>query len=37
MVVNGVVLSSPSDEGGERAVRNALAVIADPAFCPVGS
>jgi len=37
MVVNGVVLSSPSDEGGERAVRNALAVISDPAFCPVGS
>ena len=36
MVVEGATLSSPSDEEGERAVRNALAVVADPSYCRVG-
>ncbi len=33
MVVHGRIMSRPSDEDGERAVRNALAVVSDPAFC----
>ena len=33
MVVDGRMMSRPSDEDGERAVRNALAVVSDPAFC----
>ncbi len=33
MVARGRLLSRPSDEEGERAVRNALAVVSDPAFC----
>ena len=33
MVVRGRRMSRPSDEDGERAVRNALAVVSDPAFC----
>ena len=33
MVVRGRTMSRPSDDGGERAVRNALAVVSDPAFC----
>ena len=33
MVVDGRIMSRPSDEDGERAVRNALAVVSDPAFC----
>ena len=33
MVVHGRRMSRPSDEDGERAVRNALAVVSDPAFC----
>ena len=33
MVVHGRTMSRPSDEDGERAVRNALAVVSDPAFC----
>ncbi len=33
MVVEGRTMNRPSDEGGERAVRNALAVVSDPAFC----
>ena len=33
MVVHGQIMSRPSDEEGERAVRNALAVVSDPAFC----
>ena len=33
MVVQGRRMSRPSDEDGERAVRNALAVVSDPAFC----
>ncbi len=33
MVVGGSLLSHPSDEDGERTVRNALAVVADPAYC----
>ena len=37
MVVGGRPLSRPSDEGGERAVRNALAVVRDDAYCPVVS
>jgi hypothetical protein len=33
MLVHGRKMSRPSDEDGERAVRNALAVVSDPAFC----
>ena len=33
MVARGRVMSRPSDDEGERAVRNALAVVSDPAFC----
>ncbi len=33
MVVQGRTVSRPSDDGGERPVRNALAVVRDPAFC----
>ena len=33
MVVHGRRVSRPSEEDGERAVRNALAVVSDPAFC----
>ena len=33
MLVHGRRMSRPSDEDGERAVRNALAVVSDPAFC----
>ncbi len=33
MVVQGRTVSRPSDEEGERPVRNALAVVSDPAFC----
>ena len=33
MVAQGRMMSRPSDEDGERAVRNALAVVSDPAFC----
>ena len=33
MLVHGRRMSRPSDEEGERAVRNALAVVSDPAFC----
>jgi hypothetical protein len=33
MLVSGRRVSRPSDEDGERAVRNALAVVSDPAFC----
>ena len=33
MVVHGRMMSRPSDEDGERAVRNALAVVSDPALC----
>ncbi len=33
MVVQGRRMSRPSDEDGERAVRNALAVVSDPLFC----
>ncbi len=33
MVVEGMALSHPSDGDGERAVRNALAVVTDPAYC----
>ena len=33
MVARGRIMSRPSDEQGERAVRNALAVVSDPAFC----
>tara|TARA_B100000586_G_C19966429_1_gene365985 strand:- start:30 stop:407 length:378 start_codon:yes stop_codon:yes gene_type:complete len=33
MVVRGGTMSRPSDDDGERAVRNALAVVSDPAFC----
>jgi hypothetical protein len=33
MVVHGRRMSRPSDEAGERAVRNALAVVSNPAFC----
>ncbi len=36
MVVAGTALSSPSDAEGERAVRNALAVVTDPGFCRSG-
>ena len=35
MVASGRTLNRPSDEGGERAVRNALAVVSDPTFCQV--
>ena len=33
MVVHGRMMSRPSDEDGERDVRNALAVVSDPTFC----
>ncbi len=33
MVTLGRTMNRPSDEDGERAVRNALAVVSDPAFC----
>ena len=33
MVAHGRTMSRPSDADGERAVRNALAVVSDPAFC----
>ena len=33
MGVRGRTMSRPSDDDGERAVRNALAVVSDPAFC----
>ena len=33
MVAHGRTMSRPSDEDGERAVRNALAVVSDPALC----
>ena len=33
MVVRGAARSRPSDADGERAVRNALAVVSDPAYC----
>ena len=33
MVVHGRMMSRPSDDDGERAVRNALAVVSDPSFC----
>ena len=33
MVTVGRTMSRPSDEEGERAVRNALAVVSDPTFC----
>ena len=35
MIVEGVALSHPSDEKGERAVRNALAIVAETAYCRV--
>ncbi len=34
MVVGGKTLSRPSGEDGERAVRNALAVVFNPDYCP---
>ncbi len=37
MVVGGRSLSRPSDEDGERAVRNALAVVRDDAYCRAAS
>ncbi len=33
MVTLGRTMSRPSDEDGERAVRNALAVVSNPTFC----
>ena len=33
MVAHGRIMSRPSDEDGERAVRNALAVVSDPTLC----
>ena len=33
MLTLGRTMSRPSDEEGERAVRNALAIVSDPAFC----
>lgn len=33
MVAQGRIMSRPSDEDGERAVRNALAVVSDPTLC----
>jgi len=33
MIADGRTMSRPSDSEGERAVRNALAVVSDPAFC----
>ncbi|NJD19939.1 MAG: phosphodiester glycosidase family protein, partial [Gemmatimonadetes bacterium] len=33
MVVRGAVHNRPSDEAGERAVVNALALVRDPAAC----
>ena len=33
MVAHGRMMSRPSDEQGERAVRNALAVVSDPTLC----
>ena len=36
MVVGGRPRSRPSDEDGERAVRNALAVVRDDAYCDQG-
>jgi exopolysaccharide biosynthesis protein len=33
MVVHGIARSRPSDADGERAVRNALAVVGDPEYC----
>ena len=33
MVVRGAARSRPSDARGERAVRNALAVVSDPEYC----
>ncbi len=33
MIADGRTMSRPSDADGERAVRNALAVVSDPAFC----
>ncbi len=33
MVAHGRMMSRPSGEDGERAVRNALAVVSDPTFC----
>lgn len=33
MVAHGRTMNRPSDEDGERAVRNALAVVSDPTFC----
>ena len=33
MLAHGRMMSRPSEEDGERAVRNALAVVSDPAFC----
>ena len=35
MVVDGRMMSRPSDDDGERAVRNALALVSDPTFCQV--
>lgn len=37
MVVNGRVVSSPSDTDGERPVVNALGIRRDPAFCSPGA
>ncbi len=36
MVAGGTLLSHPSDDDGERAVRNALAVVNNPAYCDPG-
>lgn len=36
MVVEGAVVSRPSDASGERAVANALLLVADPAGCEAG-
>lgn len=33
MVADGRTMSRPSDDDGERRVRNALAVVSDPTFC----
>jgi hypothetical protein len=35
MLARGRTMNRPSDEDGERAVRNALAVVSDPTFCRV--
>lgn len=35
MLAQGRTMNRPSDEDGERAVRNALAIVSDPTFCRV--